>query len=199
MKIIDIIFALVCGRIIAWIAHDFLKGYGIEIGLYKWALYFLLPLASLLCLWVSYKIGKRILFVFQAAKHILVGVFATVVDLKLFELLAFVFAFFAFTINPAISKGISFLLSTSIKYWGNKHWAFGINEQNHAIKEFFQFLVITLIGLLIDISSFLYFTKALGPQFATPEDLWVKLSVILAAITAAIWNFMGYKFIVFKK
>lgn len=199
MKITDVIFALICGRVVAWIAHDFITGYGVEIGLYKLLLDFLLPVLAVVCLWIAYKIGRKLLFVYQAAKHILVGVFATVVDLKFFELLTWLFSFVAVIISPVVSKAISFLISTSIKYWGNKHWAFGVNEENHVVKEFVQFLIITFVGLLLDISSFFYFTNILGPQFSTPEDLWVKLSVLFAAVVAAIWNFLGYKFIVFKK
>ncbi len=96
MKVIDIIFALICGRIVAQIAQDFLKGYGIEIGYYKWLLYFALPIIALICLWLAHLIGKKLLFVFQAAKYFLVGVFSTIIDLKLFELLVW-FSSFSFT------------------------------------------------------------------------------------------------------
>lgn len=199
MKVIDIIFALICGKIVAWLAYDFLKGYGIEIGSYKWLLYFALPIISLACLWLAYLIGKKLLFVFQAAKYILVGIFVTIIDLKLFELLVWFFSFFLAPISPIISKGISFLLSTFIKYWGNKHWTFEKPEKDGRGQEFFQFVIVTVIGLGIDVSSFFYFTKIMGPQLGAPEDVWIKLSVIFAALVAAIWNFLGYKFMVFKK
>lgn len=199
MKVIDIIFALVCGWIVAWLAHDFLKGYGIEIGSYKWLLYFSLPIFSLACLWLAYLIGKKLLFVFQAAKYILVGIFVTIIDLKLFEFLVWIFSLFLTAINPVISKGISFLISTYIKYWGNKHWTFEKPEKEGIRQEIFQFVIVTIIGLTIDVSSFFYFTKIMGPQLGTPEDVWIKLSVIFAALVAAVWNFLGYKFLVFKK
>ncbi len=199
MKVIDIIFALICGRIVAQIAHDFLKGYGIEIGYYKWILYLTLPIISLVCLWLAYLIGKKFLFVFQAAKYFLVGVFATIIDLKLFELLVWIFSFSFGTVAPITSKGISFLISTFVKYWGNKHWTFEKPEKENIGQEIFQFVVVTIIGLGLDIGSFLYFTKIIGPQLSAPEDVWIKLSVIFAALVAAIWNFIGYKFLVFKK
>ncbi|MBI3631380.1 MAG: GtrA family protein [Candidatus Staskawiczbacteria bacterium] len=192
MKVVDILFALICGRIVAQIAHDFLIGYGIEIGYYKWLLYFTLPIISLACLWLAYLIGRKFLFIFQAAKYFLVGVLATIVDLKLFELLIW-------GISPVISKGISFLISTSIKYWGNKHWTFEKPEKDGIKKEIFQFISVTVVGLGLDVGSFYYFTKIMGPQFSAPENIWIKLSVIFAALVAAIWNFLGYKFLVFKK
>lgn len=192
MKVIDIIFALICGRIVAQIAQDFFKGYGIEIGYYKWLLYFILPIISLVCLWSAYLIGKKLLFVFQAAKYFLVGIFVTVIDLKLFELLVWI-------LDPIIAKGMSFLISTFVKYWGNKHWTFEKPERENIAQEIFQFVIVTIVGLGIDIGSFFYFIKIMGPQLGTPEDIWIKLSVILAALVAAVWNFLGYKFLVFKK
>lgn len=192
MKIIDIIFALICGMIVAQITQDFLKGYGIEIGYYKWLLYFVLSIISLACLWLAYLIGKKLLFIFQVAKYFLVGIFVTIIDLKLFELLVWI-------LNPIISKGISFLISTFIKYWGNKHWTFEKPEKDGIQQEIFQFIIVTIIGLGIDVSSFFYFIKIMGPQLSTSEDVWIKLSVIFAALVAALWNFLGYKFLVFKK
>lgn len=199
MKVIDVIFALVSGYVIGWIARDFLKGYGVDIGFFcSLSLHYLLPLFSLLCLWIAYLIGKKFLFVFQGAKHLLVGAFVTVIDLKLFEFLVWGFSLF-FTITPVILKGISFLIATSIKYWGNKYWAFEKHEKEDIIREVSQFFIVTVVGLGIDVGSFFYFTKIMGPQFGTPETVWIKLSVILAAAVAAIWTFAGYKFLVFKK
>lgn len=197
--IIDVIFALVSGYAVGWVVKDFLKGYGIEISfLYNLLLHYALPIFFLFCLWSADKIGRKLLFVFQAAKHLLVGAFATVVDLKLFELLVWIFSMF-FTVSPSFSKAISFLAATSIKYWGNKHWAFEKFEKEGMIREISQFFIVTIVGLGLDVGLFYYFTKIMGPQFATPEAVWIKLSVIFAAIIAALWNFLSYKFLVFKK
>ena len=199
MKVIDVIFALICGRIVAQIASDFLQGYGIQIGYYKWFLYFALPILSLFFLWLSYLVGKKLLFVFQAAKYFLVGVFVTIIDLKLFEFLVWIFSLSFTAASPIVSKGISFSISVFIKYWGNKHWTFEKPEKDGIRREIFQFIMVTIIGIVIDVGAFFYFIKITGPQLGTPEDVWIKLSVILAALVAAIWNFVGYKFLVFKK
>jgi putative flippase GtrA len=199
IKVIDIIFALICGRVLAFVANDFLKEYGMDAGIYRWTFIILLPLLSLFGLWVAFLIGKKLLFVFQGAKHILIGIFATVADLKFFEFLSFIFSLMFLTVNPNISKGVSFLVATSIKYWGNKYWAFEKPEKDGIKKEVAQFLVITAVGLVIDVGSFYYFNKVMGPQFGMSFAFWQKVSVILAAIVSAVWNFLGYKFIVFKK
>ncbi|MDP2741225.1 MAG: GtrA family protein [bacterium] len=208
MKIIDILFALICGRVMAWLAYDFLKGYGLDVGFWKWFLAILLPIISLICLWLAHLIGKKIPFVFQVAKFVLVGALATVVDLELFQFSIWVFSLATLTTAVPVlsstsvlitSKVASFLLATGAKYWGNKYWAFEKSDKENWKKELVKFFAVTVVGLIADVLFFFYFSKILGPQFGTPPEVWLKLSVILAAIAAASWNFFGYKFIVFKK
>jgi hypothetical protein len=54
-------------------------------------------------------------------------------------------------------------------------------------------------ALLLNAFAFYFFTKILGPQFSISAVIWVKLSVILAALTTAVFTFSSYKFFVFKK
>jgi putative flippase GtrA len=192
MSKINGLLAVVCGLILAFLVSDFLGA------LEDWKVILLiwigLPLISWLCLWIAWLIGKKYQVAFQVAKHILVGAAATVIDLKLFEGLLVVLS-----LNPLAGKALSFLFSTAIKYIGNKHWAFEKHSREGWQKEMGIFFIITLIGLFIDVSVFYSATQVLGPQFAIPAVMWVKLSVLAAAAVAAIWNFLGYKFLVFKK
>lgn len=201
MRIVDIIFALICGRVAGFLAADLLNEWGIILPVYEMLIIWVaLPFIALFCLWVAYHIGRKFLFVFQGAKHILVGAFATIVDLRLFELLAWIFALIL-PVSVIIAKGLSFIVATAIKFWGNKYWVFGKHDeaQIDTKKEVVQFFFITLVGLILDIAGFYYFTNILGPQFGFSAVIWVKLSVVFAAILAAVWNFIGYKFFVFKK
>src|SRR3989344_5833308 len=143
MKLIDVISSIICGAVIGILLTDFMQEWGIAIGFYSVFLWMAAALVSLICLYIAYLISKKIFFVFQVAKFLLVGAFATVIDL--------------------------------------------------------QFFMVTLVGLVIDVGFFYYFTKITGPQFGASNALWIKISVIFAAIMAAIWNFLGYKFLVFKK
>ena len=119
--------------------------------------------------------------VFQAVKHLIVGGLATLLDLAIFIAL--------FWLNPLVSKSISFLIATVVKYWGNKHWVFQKPEKDGMLKEVLQFSLTTIVGLAIDVASFYCFSFY----------FWQPVSVIFAAIIAAAWNFLGYKFLVFKK
>ena len=199
VKVTDIIFALISGRILGFLIGDFLREWGISIGLY-WTLliWFALPIISLFCLWLAFLIGRKILFIFQAVKHLLVGAVATVFDLKIFEFLFFIFSI-SIPFASIFAKSLSFIISTFLKYWGNKYWAFQKHEKEDMHKEILQFFFITFIGLIIDVLSFYYFSKIFNSQIAIPEAIWLKFSVIFAALVAALWNFLGYKFFVLKK
>ena len=199
MKVIDVIFGLICGRMIGFLAADFLRAFGIGLNVYYQLLIWLaFPFFTLFCLWLAYHAGRKFLFLFQAAKFVLVGAFATIVDLKVFEWLVWLFSM-VITVNPIASKGLSFLFATALKYWGNKYWAFQKHEKEDFYKEVGQFFGVTLVGLIIDVAAFYYFTNMLGAQFGAPPAVWLKLSVIFAGLVAAVFNFLGYKFFVFKK
>jgi len=199
MKAVDAIFALISGYIVGWVARDFLNEYGVDIGFwYILVLHYAIPVFSVFCLWVAGIIGRRFLFVYQAAKHILVGALATVIDLKFFELFVWLFSLLIF-ITPVFSKTISFLISTLVKYWGNKYWAFEKREKEGSKKELLYFFAVTVVGLGLDVALFYFFAKIMGPQFSMPDAAWVKFSVLLSALGAAVWNFSAYKFLVFKK
>ncbi len=213
MKVIDIIFGLIAGRVVGFLLSDFLKTWEINIGFYyNLVLWVALPLLSLFFLWLANLIGRKLLFVFQVAKFLLVGVFATVIDLKVFEFLTWFFVSAlskipdGFAIGAIFTssglllpKSFSFIAATVLKYLGNKYWTFQKQNKEGLNKEITQFFIITLIGLMIDVISFYYFAKIMGPSFEIPSAVWIKLSVVFAAVTAALWNFLGYKFLVFKK
>ena len=179
MKKIDIIFAIICGLAVALIVIDFLNTHG-------WLFFIILPLLSVVGLLLCDIIGKKFLFVSQAGKFALVGAFADVVDIKAFQLLFWLAPFSLFF------KGISFLMATGIKYWANKHWAF----EKHEGGQVAQFFIVTLVGLAIDILAFYFLSKI---STGITSKLWVELSIILSALITAVWNFLGYKFLVFKK
>jgi len=194
-KLQDSIFAAAIGLTVAFIFADFLNGAAFEN--YAWHLFWLFPLLSIICLEIANQIGKKLPFIHQAAKFFLVGAFSAVVDIKTYQISALLLAFI--TEGSIISKSISFLIATVVKYGGNKIWVFEKNGKDGIKREVIQFFIITLIGMIIDVATFYYFTKVMGPQFSMQTKIWEELSIIFAALAAAIWNFLGYKFLVFKK
>lgn len=181
----DVIFAVICGLAVAWVVLDFALPFAR-------AFFVILPVLSVAGLLLCDILGKKLLFVRQAGRFVLVGVFADVVDIKVFQLLFWLVPFSLFF------KIVSFLIAVVIKYAINKYWTFEKTGEG-ASREAVQFFAVTIVGLLLNVASFYCATKIIGPQFALSTTLWTELSIIFAALVAAIWNFLGYKFLVFKK
>lgn len=184
MKKNDIIFAIIAGLAVAWITVDLLGKYGL-------VFFIIFPLLSLIGLRIAELIGKKFLFAHQAGKFALAGTFADVIDIKVFQLLFFLFPFYSL-----LYKAISFLAATFVKYWWNKYWAFEQREKDGNKKEAFKFFLVTLVGLAINVASFYFFVKI---ETGLPNNIWTELCIIFSALVSAIWNFCGYKFLVFKK
>lgn len=182
----DIVFSFICGIFLSWLLIDFF-------GYKMWPAFFILPEISILGLKISEVIGRKITFAHQAGKFILIGIFADIIDIKVYQFLFLVLPFSLFL------KAISFILATVIKYWWNKNWAFEKNGKDGIKKEMFQFFAVTIGSLALNLVSFYYLTVILGPQLSIGTAAWTELSIIMAALVAALCNFTGYKFIVFKK
>ncbi|MCX6720008.1 MAG: GtrA family protein [Candidatus Staskawiczbacteria bacterium] len=172
----DLFFAGVVGVFVAWLATNFLGAK------YSIFLYLFFPTFSVFCLWLAEIISRKYYFVLQAAKFILVGGFADIIDIIAYSLI------FLLIPMSLVVKAFSFLVAVCIKYVGNKNWVFHKTEKEGK-KEATQFFAITLGGLIINLIVFYCATKVARTE----------ISIILAALAASVWNFLGYKFIVFKK
>ena len=179
----DIIFAIICGLSVAWIGVDFFGDYGL-------ILFLIFPALSVLGLWIVELIGRKYLFVHQFGKFGLAGALASVVDIKVFQLL---FLFLPFSLA---CKAISFFIAAIVKYLSDKYWTFQKNEKKNMHIEMLKFFGVVATGSLLNVASFYFFSKI---KVGLPFKTWQEASIIFAILITAIWNFVGYKFIVFKK
>ncbi len=200
MKKLDIIFALIIGEITALY---FVSAFGEAVPknfltLYSWGLPILFPILSLLGIWLSYLIGRKILVIFQIAKYLLSGVLATIIDLGILNLLISATEETA-GLYYKLFKGFSFFAATFVKFLISKFWTFEKVEKGKSLKETIQFFIVTLVGLVINVATASFVVDIIGPQYGFSEKLWANVGGIAAAFVSFAWNFIGYKFIVFKK
>lgn len=199
MKKSDIVFSLLAGEIVALFFIDLLKTFSAKGGVFTIALYSLplvFPLLSVFCLWIAYLIGKTYLFVYQLAKFLLVGAMATVFDLGTLRIFIAVSGISA-GVFFAVFKSISFIVATAGKYFIDKFWAFEKKGTEDATKEFAKFFLATLIGLGVNVGVAVL-VVASGPRFGLPAEAWASVAGIVAVLVTFAWNFVAYKFIVFK-
>ena len=219
MKKSDIIAALVLGEIAAWLIIAVVKGLvGPELydkirTLLFIGLPIVFPIACLMFLYIAFWIGKKIETIRQAAKFVLVGGFNTLVDWGVLSLLIFVFrdsfninsrdvifAVFSVTIVfYSLFKAISFIIATTNSYIWNKLWTFKRKTTEKMSKEFLQFIVVSIIGFLINVGIASIIFKFISPVASLNIDQWAIISAAFATVVSMIWNFLGYKFIVFEK
>lgn len=143
--------------------------------------------------------------IFQFLKFGVVGILNTLVDLGIFNILIFLFGLNVKGSSYILFKGVSFSAAVINSYILNRHFVF--NDSADIVflkktpkKEFTIFFIISVVGLLLNvsISSFAFY---LGSIADIPINHYVlaNIGAITGSITVLVWNFIGYKFFVFKK
>jgi len=145
---------------------------------------------------------KKIFDRFPIAKQIfrffVVGVINTGIDFLILNIEMFLTKI---TSGPGmiVQNAISFGLATINSYYLNKYWTFDYKDKKKEGVKFAQFLIVSLIGISINTAIVYLFTTLVSPMFGMGNQLWANIGKILATGISLVWNFLGYKFIVFKK
>ena len=187
----DIIASLIIGEICAWLMLVISKNF-----IQNFRLWWLLPIVfPVLCaggMVAALLFKEKLLILYQFAKFFLVGGMNTLVDLGILNLLIFV-SEISSGLWYSVFKGFSFLVATINSYLWNKLWTFKTGKG-----AFSQFLVVSFIGLLINVGIASLVVNSIGIQFGLSAAAWASIGALAGSVVGLIWNFLGYKFIVFK-
>lgn len=134
----------------------------------------------------------------QFLRFAIIGAINTAVDFLVLNLLIFA---------TGIKEGngliplniISFTVAVINSYVLNKRWAFRDQTAGDTARKFTNFLIISVIGAFINTAIVRFGSTNIDPMFGLSQVLWVNLSKIVATGVSLIWNFIGYKLLVFKK
>ena len=189
-----VFFSFILGQIDAGVSGPFLK----QLIANSWIFIVIFPILSFLGMSVASVIGQKILIAYQAAKFFLVGILNTLIDIGILNF------FISLTdttkgIFYSIFKAISFLVATTNSYFWNRFWTFEKGKEGTQSQEFLKFLLVTIIGFLINVGVASFVVNVIGTQSGISEKIWASVGAIVAAFAAFIWNFLASKFIVFKK
>ena len=205
MKKIDIISPIVLGLIISAFIISLIRVTDSESIIIEidpsllWVL-IIVVVPSLLVVWVfvSSLLGKWRHIFFQFGKFIPIGVSNTAIDFGTLNLLILTtgidkgFWFSAF-------KGISFICAVINSYLWNKFWTFDGGGTDDVGKQFLKFLVVAGIGFVINVSVASFIVNFVEPMGAISPIIWANIAAIVSIVFVILWNFLGYKFLVFKK
>jgi putative flippase GtrA len=153
----------------------------------------------------------------QAGKFTVVGFINTFIDfavLNLLVFLGFTAVFMVFNQKFLIANVVSVAMAMINSFILNKQWVFR-SEGGSVYLEIVKFLIITIFGMFVVhqlIFNFFYY------QFHTITDfiaaiinfigfgaffsyqfILLNFSKVIAVIGSLTWNFIGYKFFVFKE
>lgn len=218
MKRSDVVAVLILGEITSWLILSVVKGflkpdlYAKVSGVLHLGLPILFPVACLIFIFIANIISRKIMVVHEIAKFILVGGLNTLVDWGILSFLILasknagtasnkvLFEVFSVTIvYYSIFKAISFLIATTNSYIWNKFWTFSRKTTETVGREFMQFVVVSVIGFLINVGIASSVFKFIAAPRNFNLDQWGLIAAAIATIISLIWNFIGYKFIVFEK
>ncbi len=137
----------------------------------------------------------------QFSKFVVVGLLNTTIDFAILNILTFLSGITQGA-GVVLLNTVSFTAATTNSYFLNKRWTFRDKATDKEEKKFFQFISISIVGAIINgtvVFLITTYAKPLFGSFGFTDQLWVNIAKVFATGIALVWNFLGYKFIVFKK
>lgn len=198
LKVSDIVSVLVIGETFAWLLMPLRKSLGVAVpSPVLFLLPVLLPLIALFLLWVFAVLGRRRPSVFQVGKYAAVGFLNTAVDFAVVNVLVLATGIVS-GLKLGLLNSVSFALAVVNSYFWNKYWTFSVRREGIRGGEFAQFVIVSLVGLFLNSGFVSAVTAYLAPPFGLTPQQWVNLVKAMAIFINLVWNFSGYKFIVFR-
>lgn len=159
---------------------------------------YVFPVFTLAVMAAGAFIAKVLPVAHQFAKFSLVGGLNFLIDLGVLNLLIAATGITAgFGANAF--KAASFLVAVTSSFIWNKFWTFRSLSVEHAAKQFAEFFAVTLVGFFINVGAFALVNGWLGPQWGIDPQTWASVAATGSAVSGLLWNFLGLKFVVFRR
>lgn len=207
----DYFFSLTAGILIGLLILPVLKAaYPIFYENYSLPIFLFFFVGTPLGTIVSNFIGRKLIMIWQVAKFGVIGVMNTLVDLGLLTLTTFAFKQYFHIASSdlvitgfvltyySLFKAFSFITANVNSYFWNKYWTFEKNSLKKSATEFLQFFIVSVVGLAVNV-LFASLFVTLAPFGGLTSDQIGLLGGAAGSIAGLAWNFIGYKFIVFKQ
>ncbi len=154
-------------------------------------------------------LSKKIAVLWQIGKFGVIGVLNTLVDWGILTLSIIIFRkYLEIESNEillweitfySLYKSISFIIANINSYYWNKYWTFSTGILSKTKAEYLQFLAISIVGFTLNVGIASFIFNYVNPLGGLNLDQWGIIGAAAGSIIGLIWNFLGYKFIVFKK
>jgi len=140
-------------------------------------------------------IGRKIPSFIQMAKFAVVGVLNTAIDFGTLNIISIVTGVTGGLIVGGVNvPGVALALTNA--YFWNKFWVFNHRDNKGALNDLPKFLLVSGIGIVINSGIVILATSY--PTTAFNAKTLLNVAKLGATVFSLVWNFLGYKFIVFK-
>ncbi|PJE72880.1 MAG: hypothetical protein COV00_02830 [Candidatus Tagabacteria bacterium CG10_big_fil_rev_8_21_14_0_10_40_13] len=197
----DYKIAIIAGIVTVLFAWPSLKNIQVG-GLYlRLSLFVVVPVLWVFGLWLGKTLSRWLAFLEQFAKFVVVGFLNTAIDFGVLNLLSILTGLTSgFLIGGVNVPG--FTLAAVNSYFWNKFWVFShkrLPGEKVQYNDFFTFALVVIIGIFINGGIVILLTTYVNPLFDLNPERWLNVAKASATVLSLIWNFAGFKFLVFKK
>jgi len=148
--------------------------------------------------WLGGFLGRWVVFLPQFAKFVAVGFLNTAIDFGILNLLSSASGVQAgFIIGGVNVPGFTIAIFNS--YLWNQLWVFrGRRHGEGLFHDFPKFLAVIIGGVLINSGIVIFLTTFVHPLWWFSPGQWLNIAKALATVVTLVWNFIGFKFLVFR-
>lgn len=157
----------------------------------------IIPPIFIFGVWVGNMLARKMPFFAQFSRFVAVGFLNTAIDFGTLNILSNVSHVTSGLIIGVVNVP-GFLLAVVNSYVWNKMWVFKNQDKKGFFHNFPSFLAVTVIGLVIN-SGIIVFTTTYVTPTVSNASVWLNIAKAGATVVSLVWNFLGYKFIAFKK
>ena len=189
----DALKALVLGFFIPILMLMVIKNLDLKLPINKYWLIVIFPPLAVAGLFISFKIAQLWRpFVFQFGKFFVVGLSNTFLDLGVLNFLIYL-TNITHGVYFAVFKAVSFTCAVINSFLWNKYWTF--QKQG----SFTLFFLVVLGSAILNVGWASYMVDVVGAPDGISPKLWDNVAALSSVLLVLSWNFLGMKYIVFKK
>lgn len=156
------------------------------------------PLLFILGLWVVSFLSRFLPSFVQFGKFAAVGLSSTAIDFGILNILSLATGVTAgFILGGVNIPGFGVAVINS--YFWNKFWTFKVGREGGLFHDFPKFLAVAVVGLVLNSGIVIFATTYLQPLFSLSAQSHLNIAKVMATLLVLVWNFLGFKFLVFKK
>lgn len=132
--------------------------------------------------------------VHELMKFGVVGAFAFVVDVGLFNVLMYAGGEGPLNHKPLTAKALAVIVATTVSYLGNRHWTFRHRGRRGVHREYLLFFLFNGVGLVIALSCLGFSRYVLGLEGPLPDNIAANVIGLGLATTFRFWSYRRWVF-----